>query len=48
MTINALRGGVCKVTLGERAVEFPTKPGKVLTLNSDLKRTIPFRNSNET
>jgi hypothetical protein len=41
MIIDALRGGVCKVKLGERTVEFPTNPGEVLTLNSERKRTIP-------
>lgn len=44
-TIDSI-GGVCKVKLGERTIECPTKPGEVLTLNSDL--TIPSRNSNET
>ncbi|MCX6966309.1 MAG: glycoside hydrolase family 95 protein [Verrucomicrobia bacterium] len=41
VTIHALRGGSCKVRLGERAVEFSTKPGEVLTLNSELKRIVP-------
>jgi len=41
VTIHALRGGTCKVRLGERTVELPTKPGEVLTLNSELKRMVP-------
>ncbi|MCX6967852.1 MAG: glycoside hydrolase family 95 protein [Verrucomicrobia bacterium] len=40
-TIHALSSGICKVRLGERAVEFSTKPGEVLTLNSELKRIAP-------
>jgi len=41
VTIHALRGGICRVRLGEREVEFPTKPGETLTLNSELKRIVP-------
>ena len=37
-TIHALRGGSCKVRLGERTAEFMTKPGEVILLNSELKR----------
>ncbi len=35
-TIHAIRGGICKVRLGERVVEFSTQPGEVLILNSQL------------
>jgi alpha-L-fucosidase 2 len=40
-TIHALRGGTCKVRLGERTAEFPVKPGEVIVLNSELKRIAP-------
>jgi alpha-L-fucosidase 2 len=39
--IQSLHSGPCKVRLGERVVEFSTKPGEVLTLNSELKRMVP-------
>ncbi|MCX6968516.1 MAG: glycoside hydrolase family 95 protein [Verrucomicrobia bacterium] len=41
VTIHAIRGGACKVRLGDRTAEFQTKPGEVLTLNSELKRIAP-------
>jgi alpha-L-fucosidase 2 len=39
--IQALQGGICKVRLGERTAEFQTKPGEILTLNTELKPIIP-------
>ncbi len=41
VTIHAIRGGTCKVRLGERTAEFQTKPGEILILNTELKPIIP-------
>lgn len=39
--IQSLRGGICKVRLGERTAEFETAPGEVVMLDTTLMRITP-------
>lgn len=36
--VHALRGGPCKIRIGQRVAEFATKPGELLILEGELRR----------